>query len=409
METETLLKKEIKAVPKLRFNEFPGDWETKKLKDLADVKGGKRIPKGFSLQEEDNGYPYITVSDMENGTIGLANIKFVPEKVVKTIQNYRIKLSDIFISVAGTLGIVGKIPPQLDNANLTENANKLTNLKCNQDYLYQYLKTDKLEKLIENVKTSNAQQKLAIYAIKAFIVDIPTLPEQQKIASFLSAVDKKIQQLTRKKELLETYKKGVMQQLFSQEIRFKDDKGKYYPDWEEKKLKEICIMNPKSAGLPATFIYIDLDSVERGRLTKQNRISAIEAPSRAQRVLEKNDLLFQTVRPYQMNNLFFNRDGDYIASTGYAQLRVKENPMFLYQLLHTKNFVTKVLKRCTGTSYPAINSNDLARIRIKIPVEKEQQKIANYLSAIDKKIEAVSQQITKTQSFKKGLLQQMFV
>ena len=83
--------------------------------------------------------------------------------------------------------------------------------------------------------------------------------------------------------------------------------------------------------------------------------------------------------------------------------------MFLYQLLHTENFVTRVLKRCTGTSYPAINSNDLAKIKIKVPVEKEQQKIAEFLSAIDKKIETVSQQIEKAQSFKNGLLQQMFV
>ena len=110
-----------------------------------------------------------------------------------------------------------------------------------------------------------------------------------------------------------------------------------------------------------------------------------------------------------MNNLYFKEKGDYIASTGYAQLRTKESSMFLYQFLHTNQFVNNVLERCTGTSYPAINSNDLSKIRINIPSLKEQQKIATYLSAIDKKITTIQTQIDKTQAFKKGLLQGMFV
>ena len=272
-------------------------------------------------------------------------------------------------------------------------------------------------RLKHQLSSGGAQPFLSLKEIGKLKLNLPSLLEQQKIASFLSAVDKKIEQLSRKKELLETYKKGVMQQLFSQEIRFKpalsnaegDEDGKGFPEWEEKKLKDVSTVNPKTSELPNSFIYIDLESVVRGRLTKLNRISAIEAPSRAQRFLEKNDILFQTVRPYQKNNFFFDKKGDFIASTGYAQLRVKENAMFLYQLLHTENFLTRVLKRCTGTSYPAINSSDLANIKIRIPDEQEQQKMADFLSAIDKKIEAVSQQINQTQSFKKGLLQQMFV
>jgi len=248
-------------------------------------------------------------------------------------------------------------------------------------------------------------------------IKFPSLPEQQKIANFLSAVDQKIQQLQRKKELLTQYKKGMMQKLFNQEIRFKpdpteasgDEQGNDFPEWEEKKLGEVCTVNPKVLNLPQNFNYIDLESVSKGQLTQRKRIDLEEAPSRAQRYLSRNDILYQTVRPYQMNNYFFDLKGEYVASTGYAQLRPVENPIFLYQKIHDQNFVNKVLVRCTGTSYPAINSKDLAKIKIEFPSLPEQQKIANFLSALDEKVAQVGQQIEQAQRFKKGLLQKMFV
>ena len=130
------------AVPKLRFKEFDGDWSEKIISDIADVRGGKRLPKGYSLVESDTGYPYITVTDMEDGTVNCDKIRYVPLDAVDQIKRYRITVDDIYISVAGTLGLVGIIPHELNNANLTENADKLTNIKCDQKYLLQYLNND---------------------------------------------------------------------------------------------------------------------------------------------------------------------------------------------------------------------------------------------------------------------------
>jgi type I restriction enzyme S subunit len=111
-----------------------------------------------------------------------------------------------------------------------------------------------------------------------------------------------------------------------------------------------------------------------------------------------------------MNNFLFDLEGVHVASTGYAQLRAsKTDARFIYHSLHLPRFVGDVMDRCTGTSYPAINSKDLSQIAIFIPTRPEQTKIANFLTALDRKIESVSQQITHTQTFKKGLLQQMFV
>jgi len=237
----------------------------------------------------------------------------------------------------------------------------------------------------------------------------PKLPEQQKIAAFLGAVDEKIGQLTRKKALLEDYKKGCMQQLFTQKLRFKDDQGNDFPDWEEKKLGDVCEINPRSSALPEVFLYIDLESVSQGQLAAAKLVEKRDAPSRAQRLLEPQDILFQLVRPYQKNNYFFDNPKIHVASTGYAQLRASKNPFFLFQLVHEQGFVNRVLERCTGTNYPAINSNDLAKVAIRIPHPDEQQKIADFLSAIDAKISLVADELSAAQNFKKGLLQQMFV
>ncbi|HCA59786.1 MAG TPA: hypothetical protein DEP46_17600, partial [Blastocatellia bacterium] len=149
-------------------------------------------------------------------------------------------------------------------------------------------------------------------------LDYPKEIEQQKIAGFFSAVDERIAQLEKKKELLLKYKKGVMQQIFSQKIRFKAPSGNSFSDWEEKRLRDVCQINPKTGNLPEEFIYIDLESVECGSLNKETTILRGDAPSRAQRVLKRGDILFQTVRPYQSNNLIFDREGHYVASTGYA-------------------------------------------------------------------------------------------
>ena len=203
---------------RLRFkddhgNDFP-DWEEKTIGDIADIKGGKRIPKGKILEAVPNGFPYITVSDFDRGSVDLTNIRYVPLDVVDSIKNYTINTDDIFISVAGTLGLVGIIPGCLDGANLTENANKLTNLRCDQGYLLQYLKSEHFRSLVDGVKTTGAQPKLAIYAIKAFKIPRPLLAEQKKIANFLSAIDRKIETVATQITETKTFKRGLLQQMF---------------------------------------------------------------------------------------------------------------------------------------------------------------------------------------------------
>ncbi|OBQ54742.1 hypothetical protein VQ01_11395 [Tamlana sp. s12] len=180
-------------------------------------------------------------------------------------------------------------------------------------------------------------------------------------------------------------------------------------DYKKVELKKVATFNPKSEELPESFIYIDLESVKNGLLSKEERINKSDAPSRAQRLLRKDDIIYQTVRPYQKNNYFFDKNvNDYVASTGYAQIRTKQVSEYLYQYLHTEKFVNKVLVRCTGTSYPAINSTDLSKISINIPNIPEQQKIAAFLTDVDDKITKLTKKKDLLEQYKKGVMQKIF-
>jgi len=199
--------------------DIPMEWEVKKISDICNVNGGKRLPKGYQLIDDKNKNPYIRVADMHNGGISLEDIKYVPNEAVNSIKNYTISKDDLFISVAGTLGIVGKVPECLDGANLTENADKLCDIKINKDFLMRVLQSDLIQKIIDSEKTSNAQPKLALTRIKEFLIPIPEKEEQEKIANILISVDTQIEDYENKKTKLEELKKGLMQKLLTGKIR----------------------------------------------------------------------------------------------------------------------------------------------------------------------------------------------
>lgn len=181
-------------------------------------------------------------------------------------------------------------------------------------------------------------------------------------------------------------------------------------DWTSKKLMEVSEINPSSSALPECFNYIDLESVQGGRLLNVRRINRENAPSRAQRLLSPGDILFQTVRPYQQDNyLFKSSDEQYVASTGYAQLRSLQDIGFLYHYIHTEPFAASAIDHCTGSNYPAITSSALAQLTVNVPsTVEEQQKIADCLTSLDDLITAHTEQLEALKERKKGLLQNLF-
>lgn len=191
------------------------------------------------------------------------------------------------------------------------------------------------------------------------------------------------------------------------ELRFPE----FDEEWEKKRLKDICKVNPKfEDNFPSEFNYIDLESVKKGKIYKISKYTMHNAPSRAQRVAKQGDIFFQTVRPYQQNNFVFVDDSyPTVVSTGYAQLRSNLNPSYLDNLLLTTSFLNKVLVKCTGSNYPAINSSDLSNIHLKVTSNiDEQQKIGEFFSKLDQQIELEEQKLEKLEEQKKGYMQQIF-
>lgn len=237
-------------------------------------------------------------------------------------------------------------------------------------------------------------------------IHCPPVDEQKKIAEVLSCCDRIIELKQQLIVELQRLKNGFLQAMFpakghnKPDIRFKG----FTEAWEQRKLGEVAEFNPK-ADLPESFEYVDLESVVGTEMIAHRTETKTTAPSRAQRLAQIGDLFYQTVRPYQRNNYFFEKtDNTYVFSTGYAQMRPHIDGYFLLSFLQTDLLVKAVLDRCTGTSYPAINANDLAEMVVRIPMSKqEQEAIGTYFSNLDNLITLHQRELEETKKKKRGL------
>ncbi|MEG4589106.1 restriction endonuclease subunit S [Microcoleus sp. MOSTC5] len=237
---------------------------------------------------------------------------------------------------------------------------------------------------------------------------LPQKEEQEKIASFLGAVDTRLSQLRRKHELLQTYKRGVMQKIFSQQIRFKSDRGKPFPDWEKKKLEKIANItmgqSPESESYNSKGIGKYL---VQGNADIYNRITRPKQwTSEPTKLCENGDLILTVRAPIGM---IAKSNVDACIGRGVCSLKTlsNANKEFLYQFL--VYYEPQWVSLGQGSTFTAINAIDIKSLKVSIPCIEEQKKIANFLTAIDQKIEAIAQQIDLTEQYKKSLLQKMFV
>ena len=381
---------ENKVVPKLRFENFSNSWDISKFDTYCNFQQGVQVDVELHKKKYEDGY--IKFLRIENYTQKSNDFRFIPDLYK---ESKRIDEDDIVVVRYGaTAGFIGRGFTGI----LANNLFKIIPDKniFNKDYLYQYLISFRVFKFFQSEMAGGAMPALSFGIVKHLKVPITSIPEQQKIASFLSVVDEKLQQLTKKKELLEEYKKGVMQKIFSQELRFRDDNGNSFPDWEEKKLGEIAFKT--SSSISANNIQENFGEYvlygASGILKKVDfyreenpYISIVKDGAGVGRVLmcEPYSSVLGTldmIKPKESNDLYF-----------------------IYTLLQRIYFE----RYTVGSTIPHIYFKDYSLEKIKVPFLEEQKKIAKSLSFLDRKIELVSTQIENTKSFKNGLLQQMFV
>lgn len=253
------------------------------------------------------------------------------------------------------------------------------------NHFFYYLFTKQKEKL-DLLASSSTMPALNFSSLNTLEINYPSLPEQQKIASFLSAVDEKIQQLTKKKELLEHYKKGVMQQLFSGKLRFKDADGKDYPEWEEKRLLEFCAFF--SGGTPSStnkeYYSGTIPFIGSGNIYDSEVFSFISEEalnSSSAKIVKKGDLLYALYGANSGEVAISKIQG--AINQAILCIRSKESIELLYYVLldNKDNIVAKYLQGGQGN----LSAQIIKKLKYKFPSIKEQQKIAAYLSSIDKK------------------------
>lgn len=362
-------------IPELRFPKFEGEWEKKKLGDLTE-----NISSGKSKDKASSGlYPFYG----STGKIGYSNdFDYSGKKI-------------LIARVGANAGSLYKVE---GDYSVTDNTLMLDLLKdIDVDFIYSYLVKNDLNKLV----FGSGQPLITGGQLKSFDIYIPKLSEQTKIASFVTAVDEKIQALKKKHSLLEQYKKGAMQKLFSQELRFKDEDGNEFPEWEEFKLGDVA----------------EITIGEFVIKTKQNPNAKYPVYNGGKSYTgfydefnnEGNKII---ISARGANAGFVNfAIGRYWAGNSCYSIGISDKTKYdiLYFYHYVKMYENRFLQNQQAANIPSVSKKDAENFIIQIPSISEQNKISIYLSAIDEKINQTKRQIEKTEIWKKGLLQKMFV
>ncbi|WP_055448526.1 restriction endonuclease subunit S [Lacinutrix mariniflava] len=439
-------KQSLPLVPKLRFKEFEGEWENKTIENYIELISGYAF-KGDEISENETGTPILRGINITEGYI--RHSVDIDRYFTGNIDKYRkiiLEEGDLVLGMDGSK--VGKnvaIISKSDSGSLLIQRVARLRPKSNGSikFIYHHIFSSRFHKYVDVVNTSSGIPHISSKQIKDFTIGFPILKEQQKIANFLTAVDTKIQQLNTKKEHLDQYKKGVMQQLFSQQLRFKPNESVIASEEREKQSHEAnstqSATNENKTQFPDWKKLQLSDLAERvktkNKIDNQNvltisaqlgLVSQLEYFNKSVAaknltgyyLLEKNDFAYNKSysNGYPMGAIKRLKKYDYgVVSTLYICFRFnsKVSLDFMEQYfekgLQNREIEKVAQEGARNHGLLNIGVNDFFEIDLKIPGLKEQQKIANYLSAIDLKIEAVNTQISNTQAFKKGLLQQMFV
>ena len=385
--------------PKLRFKEFDGDWSSVSLLEISTLITKGTTPKQFI----EGNINFLKIEAITQNGFDLSKCQTISDEINnKELKRSVLTEGDILFAIAGaTIGKNAIVQKELLPAN-TNQALAIIRLKENYSKIFisKVLNSPLMEKYIDINISTGAQPNLNLQQIGSFSFALPKLEEQTKIASFLSAVDEKISQLTQKLELLSQYKQGMMQKLFSQQIRFKADDGSEFGEWGNSYIGDVC-------------------KITTGNKDTQNKVDDGEYPFfvRSQTV--------ERINSYSMDCEAVLTSGDGVGvgknyhyidgkfdfhQRVYCLFDFSENILGKYLYIYFSSYFYDRVKRLSAkNSVDSVRMDMISKMEIQLPCLEEQTKIANFLSSIDQKIEVVAQQIEQAKQWKKGLLQQMFI
>lgn len=387
-----------KNVPKLRFNGFSDEWEEKRLGKLLEFKNGINADK----DAYGKGVKFINVLDILNNNFITASKILGKVKIDKnTLENYSVNYGDVlFQRSSETREEVGSANVYLDYETVTFGGFVIRGKKVgeyNPLFMNGLLKSSSARKEITTKAGGSTRYNVGQETLSEVTLKFPTIKEQEKIANFLNKVDKIIEKQEEKVSSLEKYKKGMMQKIFSQEIRFKRDDDREYPEWEEKRLGELCKI---------TTGKLDANAMEENGIYRFYTC--------AKEVYKINKFAFDT------EALLISGNGANVGYihyykgkfNAYQRTYVLDNFINSIQYIKyylEKNLYKRIIKEKKEGNTPYIVLNTLTEMLIELPSFEEQNKIAKVLSNIDSVVEKEKEKLEELRVWKKGLLQQMFV
>jgi len=405
----------MSKIPKLRFEEFNTVNEVYVFEDIFSFSTGKNI-------KQNEASPDFKIPCVRYGEL----YHMYGEVISKVVNKTNLDKSELSFSEGNEILMpsAGEDPLDIGSASaltikdvaIGRTINILRPLNKNvylQKYVSYYI-NEKLRKKISTLAKGSSISNVYNSDLKKLKIPLPTLEEQEKIASFLTSIDTKIEQLTKKESLLKEYKKGVMQKIFSQEIRFKTDDGSEFCEWEEVKLRKLL----KESKIKSTSSgQYEVLSSTKDNIVLQSEYFNREIASKdntGYKILKVNQLVFSPQNLW-MGNINVNTKYDVgIVSPSYKIYDFKQNLLVDYgkYFLKTSRMMYEygqASEQGASVVRRSLNIDLFNSIKVSLPCVKEQNKIANFLSSIDTKIEQTGKQLEKIKEFKKALLQQMFV
>lgn len=410
-------------VPNLRFKEFSGEWEGKKIRDIFSLSSGT-TPSKLRSDYFNGDILWVTSGELKRKYIS-STIDKISDLALKESSLNLYPIGTFVIAIygleaSGTRGSCGILKKEATISQACMGFIPKQNV-LNEFIYYWYLRHGEVIGL--KYPQGTKQQNLSTELVGNLNVLLPTLQEQEKIASFFSLIDKKIELQTEKVEELKNYKKGIMQKIFSQELRFKDENGNEYPEWEEVSLHQIGgTYTGLSGKTKADFgfghgRFVTYINVFNNTLAKQVAEQVNVSEKENQSLVLKGDLLFTTSSEtpnevgmvscwnYEMQNLYLNS-----FCFGY-RIHNQDSylPIFLAYMLRSGEYRKKISILAQGSTRYNISKTELMKMKVQCPCMEEQQKIVALLLNLESKVEHEQNKLNEFIQYKKGLLQQMFI